>query len=425
MFARAGLGAACAAVLAAAAQAQAQVAAPAPIQAQALGGLDVFQAAARSTDLPPELWKGTSAALAAEVFGRLAGQPLSPAARDLALRLLATGAAAPDGAAADMGLAAARAGALLALGDAAGADAILDRTAGGGGQPRPVGSRGGGQPVPGPARRRVLDRPGPPRRARCDLLDPAPRLLRGAGGPRPRRPARADLAGAGRGPGRDLRPADERPADGAAPGAASLRTGLHAALSRALKLDLAPAVETAAPAALVPLATTEGPARTAAAARALRLGLIRTEARAAYAPPPSAVTIAPAATPATAGLPSAAANPPATTSPGAAPVPPTAADVAAAARLTGAARELALHRLTLAEDSAIRTEALGALLDRAEPAEFLAAAKLAEPVLRALPPPAAGARALLFARAAAMLPTPRSPHASARPPARPPASRPL
>jgi hypothetical protein len=86
--------------------------------------------------------------------------------------------------------------------------------------------------------------------------------------------------------------------NGTPAGAASLRTGLHAALSRSLVLDLAPAVESAAPAALPLLAGRAGPARAAAAARALRLGLISGEqARAAFAPTPPAEGVAPAAAP--------------------------------------------------------------------------------------------------------------------------------
>jgi threonine dehydrogenase-like Zn-dependent dehydrogenase len=58
---------------------------------------------------------------------QLGTKPLSPAAKALAVRLLATAASAPDGAGADQALAAARAQALLALGDAAGAQAALDQ----------------------------------------------------------------------------------------------------------------------------------------------------------------------------------------------------------------------------------------------------------------------------------------------------------
>jgi hypothetical protein len=55
-------------------------------------------------------------------------KPLSPAAASLARRLLATAANAPDGAGADGDLAGARVRALIALGDVADANAILDRT---------------------------------------------------------------------------------------------------------------------------------------------------------------------------------------------------------------------------------------------------------------------------------------------------------
>jgi hypothetical protein len=358
--------------------------APAGIEAQPLGGLDLFSAGARRTDLPPDLWRGTSAALASEVFDRLGSAPLSPAARDLALRVLATGASAPDRAGADVQLAAARVRALLALGDAAGVDAILDRTAG-------VGESAALSQVAaeavlfleqpdeacriGQALRTGRDEPYfvrlrafcEARAGRAPAAQLALRLLEESGG---RDEPFGRLIGA--------------VTNATPPGAASLRTGLHAALSRQLELNLAPAVETAAPAALANLASKAGPARAPAAARALRLGLISAEAAAAYAPSPAA--------PAAEG---------ATPEPTAAPTP---ADVAAALTQTGAARERALYRLTLADVPAVRAAAVAGLLARSEPAEFLAGVRLAEPALRTLSPEAAGARALLFARAAAVLP---------------------
>ena len=66
----------------------------------------------------------------ASIIPTLADHPLSPAGAALGRRVLGAAAAAPDGAGADDELAAARARALLALGDAAEAGMILDRTAG-------------------------------------------------------------------------------------------------------------------------------------------------------------------------------------------------------------------------------------------------------------------------------------------------------
>ena len=110
------------ALLLAAAPATAQVA------VQQLGKLDLFSTGATDTGLGADLWKGASADIAREVIPGLAQRPLSPAAAALARRVLSTAAAAPDGAGSDTALAGARAQTLLALGDAADAQAILDHT---------------------------------------------------------------------------------------------------------------------------------------------------------------------------------------------------------------------------------------------------------------------------------------------------------
>ncbi|HEY3888821.1 MAG TPA: hypothetical protein VGL73_09625 [Caulobacteraceae bacterium] len=99
------------------------------MQVQPLSPLDLFSAG-RDTGLGPDLWKGSSAALARVIIPTLADHALSPAGAALGRQVLGAAAAAPDGAGADTELAAARARALLALGDAAEAGAILDRTAG-------------------------------------------------------------------------------------------------------------------------------------------------------------------------------------------------------------------------------------------------------------------------------------------------------
>jgi hypothetical protein len=105
-------------------------AAPPPsVQMQPLSPLDLFSAG-RDTGLGVDLWKGASAPLARVVIPSLADHPLSPAGAALGRRVLGAAAVAPDGAGSDTDLAAARARALLALGDAAEAGAILDHTAG-------------------------------------------------------------------------------------------------------------------------------------------------------------------------------------------------------------------------------------------------------------------------------------------------------
>jgi hypothetical protein len=118
-------GAALAAALALAAQAVAQ-----PVDVTPLAAPDLFSPAGRDTGLPADLWKGASADLARTVIPLLAAKPLSPAAGALARQVLATGAAAPEGAGQDRALAGARAAALIALGDLAAGAAILSRTVG-------------------------------------------------------------------------------------------------------------------------------------------------------------------------------------------------------------------------------------------------------------------------------------------------------
>ena len=88
---------------------------------------DVFSGGARDTGLSADLWEGSSAELARRVMPVVGTKPLSPAARALAVRLLSTGANAPEGAGEDRGLAAARGRALLALGEPAAANAAVER----------------------------------------------------------------------------------------------------------------------------------------------------------------------------------------------------------------------------------------------------------------------------------------------------------
>jgi hypothetical protein len=103
----------------------------AQVQVQSLAPPDLFSTpAGGETGLKSELWKDTAPGLAREVLPKLASKPLSPASAGLARRVLATGANAPAGIGDDAELGAARAMGLIALGDAAGADAILDRAPG-------------------------------------------------------------------------------------------------------------------------------------------------------------------------------------------------------------------------------------------------------------------------------------------------------
>lgn len=220
------------------------IAAPSLSQAQVqvteLAAPDAFSTAGRETGLPLELWRGTPVEMARAVLPLLADKPLSPAASQLARRVLATGAPGPEGSTGDDALTAARANALIALGDLAATARILER-------------------APGLERNADLSRAA----AEVAMLT----------GDVPRACAIADALTAGRGKiywlrlrafcqaeaGRvdqahltfDLAQTQARDVifgrlmsaqlGGGAPGAASLRNGLDLALSRSLKLDTATA----------------------------------------------------------------------------------------------------------------------------------------------------------------------------------------
>ena len=102
----------------------------AQVQVQSLAAPDLFSTPAAETGLSGDLWKDASPGVVKEALPKLATKPLSPAATGLARRVLATGANAPAGIGDDPELGATRALALIALGDAKGADAILDRVPG-------------------------------------------------------------------------------------------------------------------------------------------------------------------------------------------------------------------------------------------------------------------------------------------------------
>ena len=100
--------------------------AAAQVQVRPLAAPDLFSAGGGASDLPPDLWQGSSGALAELVVPEVASHPLSPAAAALARHLLEVGAHGPEGAGDDPDLAGARAEALLQLGDIAAAHAIAD-----------------------------------------------------------------------------------------------------------------------------------------------------------------------------------------------------------------------------------------------------------------------------------------------------------
>jgi hypothetical protein len=102
----------------------------AQVQVQSLAAPDLFSPPAAETGLSGDLWKDASPGVAKEALPKLATKPLSPAAAGLARRVLATGANAPAGIGDDPELGATRALALIALGEAKGADAVLDRVPG-------------------------------------------------------------------------------------------------------------------------------------------------------------------------------------------------------------------------------------------------------------------------------------------------------
>ncbi len=102
--------------------------AAAQVQVQTLAAPDLFSVGAGPSDLPGDLWQGSSSALARAVIPNLRPTALSPAALALARHILSAGANAPEGAGEDADLAAGRADALLQLGDAPVVEVIADHT---------------------------------------------------------------------------------------------------------------------------------------------------------------------------------------------------------------------------------------------------------------------------------------------------------
>ena len=218
------------------------------VEVQTLQTLDLFSGGRRDTGLPSELWNGSSADVARDILPTLGTRPLTPAAKALARRLLATAASAPDGAGNDQALAAARAQALLALGDARAARLALERLSAIPSNAALSQAAAESALVLGEddqacaiAQALTVDRGGPywlKLRGYCQALagqaDAAALTvsLATAGGKEPAygRMMAVMLAGSGD------------------PGAASLRSGVDYALSRKMGLNLAPAIANATPA---------------------------------------------------------------------------------------------------------------------------------------------------------------------------------
>lgn len=101
------------------------------VKVKSLAAPDYFSGPAADTGLPADLWKDTAPDIMRDVLPKLAGpKPLSPAFASLARRLLSTGANGPAGVGDNIEMGAQRALALVALGEAKGANAILDRAVG-------------------------------------------------------------------------------------------------------------------------------------------------------------------------------------------------------------------------------------------------------------------------------------------------------
>lgn len=102
------------------------------VTVKTLAAPDYFSGAVADTALPGDLWKETAPGIMRDVLPKLAGpKPLSPAFASLARRVLSTGSNGPAGVGDDVDMGATRGLALIALGEAKGADAILDRATGG------------------------------------------------------------------------------------------------------------------------------------------------------------------------------------------------------------------------------------------------------------------------------------------------------
>ena len=362
--------------------------AAAQVEVAPLAAPDEFSAGTGAvTGLGPELWRGSSGAVAREVIPRLEPRLLSVAGLGLARRVLSTGAPGPEGAGADPAVGGARALLLLALGDAPGVVSMLERT--------PGWERS--EPLARAAAEAALIAGAPDRAcavaqgAQVERSDAYWLRLRSYCLARAGKGAEAQLAynlavqGSPKNEG-FARLMAARLAGSGAPGAGSAADGLDAMLSRELGAAIAEGSVAAAPlpiqAALATDDKAPGPVRIIAAAYALRLGLLPPEmARAAYAGATGAPSVQ------------------------AAGAPPRRRGARAPAihafDAVDEARRLAA--LQAETDPAAKAAALAELLSRAESAAgFTALARLTRPELAQLSgAPIAGARGALFASAAA------------------------
>lgn len=111
--------------------ATAQEAGQEEVRVKSLAAPDYFSTPAAETGLGGDLWKGAAPDIMRDIVPKLAGaKPLSPAFASLAKRMLSAGANGPAGVGDNVDMGAARAMALVALGEAQGANAILDRATG-------------------------------------------------------------------------------------------------------------------------------------------------------------------------------------------------------------------------------------------------------------------------------------------------------
>lgn len=107
------------------------VAAQEEVKVTSLAAPDYFSAPAADTGLGGDLWKDAAPDILRDVIPKLSGaKPLSPAFASLARRLLSTGANGPAGVGDNAEMGAQRGLALIALGEARGANVILDRATG-------------------------------------------------------------------------------------------------------------------------------------------------------------------------------------------------------------------------------------------------------------------------------------------------------
>lgn len=101
------------------------------VRVKSLAAPDYFSGPVAETGLPGDLWKDAAPDIMRDVVPKLAGTKLlSPAFANLARRMLSTGANGPAGVGDNVDMGAARGMALVALGEAKGANAILDRATG-------------------------------------------------------------------------------------------------------------------------------------------------------------------------------------------------------------------------------------------------------------------------------------------------------